>query len=142
MAKYVKQQQQSVLIYNTQKLLFISTKQNLFLTANLCSCGMKRKSMTVISIVVKDNQQSGLLTFFCMDYNVNMKEPELLIKIGVNIRALRTKKNMTQNDLAIECEFEKASMSRIESGKSNPTVKTLFKICRVLDVPIAELFKD
>lgn len=98
--------------------------------------------MIVISIVVKDNKQSGLLTFFCMDYNVNMKEPELLIKIGVNIRALRTKKNMTQNDLAIECEFEKASMSRIESGKSNPTVKTLFKICRVLDVHISELFND
>jgi DNA-binding XRE family transcriptional regulator len=47
---------------------------------------------------------------------------------------------MTQNDLAVECEFEKASMSRIESGKSNPTVRTLLKICRVLDVKIEDLF--
>jgi transcriptional regulator with XRE-family HTH domain len=71
-----------------------------------------------------------------------MKEPDLLIKIGERIKALRMLKRMTQNELAIECEFEKASMSRIESGKSNPTVRTLFKICKALDVHISELFKD
>lgn len=71
-----------------------------------------------------------------------MKEPDLLTKLGEKIRSLRMKKNMTQNDLAIECDFEKASMSRIESGRSNPTVKTLLKISRALDVHIAELFKD
>ncbi len=71
-----------------------------------------------------------------------MKEPDLLVKLGEKIRSLRTKKNMTQNDLAIECDFEKASMSRIESGHSNPTVKTLLKISKALDVHISELFKD
>lgn len=71
-----------------------------------------------------------------------MKEPDLLTKLGEKIRSLRMKKNMTQNDLAIECDFEKASMSRIESGRSNPTVKTLLKISKALDVHIAELFKD
>jgi len=71
-----------------------------------------------------------------------MKEPDLLIRLGGTIRALRIKKNMTQNDLAIECEFEKASMSRIESGKSNPTVRTLYKICKALDVQVVDLFKD
>jgi transcriptional regulator with XRE-family HTH domain len=71
-----------------------------------------------------------------------MNEPDLLIKIGARIKSLRVLKRMTQNDLAIECEFEKASMSRIESGKSNPTVRTLFKICKALDVHISELFKD
>lgn len=71
-----------------------------------------------------------------------MKEPDLLTKLGEKIRSLRMKKNMTQNDLAIECDFEKASMSRIESGRSNPTVKTLLKISKALDVQIAELFKD
>ncbi len=71
-----------------------------------------------------------------------MKEPELLMQMGERIKMLRIKKNMTQNDLAIECEFEKASMSRIESGKSNPTVRTLFKICRALDVHISALFVE
>ena len=54
-----------------------------------------------------------------------MKQPDLLVKIGERIRNIRMKKKMTQNDLAIECEFEKASMSRLESGRSNPTVRTL-----------------
>lgn len=71
-----------------------------------------------------------------------MKEPDLLVKLGEKIRSLRMIKNMTQNDLAIECDFEKASMSRIESGRSNPTVKTLLKISKALDVHISELFKD
>lgn len=69
-----------------------------------------------------------------------MKETELLTSLGARIRAIRSSKNMTQNDLAVECEFEKASMSRIESGKSNPTVRTLLKICRVLEVNIEDLF--
>lgn len=47
---------------------------------------------------------------------------------------------MTQNELAIACEFEKASLSRLESGQTNPTVKTLHRICKVLEVDIAELF--
>lgn len=47
---------------------------------------------------------------------------------------------MTQNDLAIECNFEKATMSRIESGKSNPTVRTLVKISNALHIHLSELF--
>jgi len=70
-----------------------------------------------------------------------MKEPDLLVKLGDRIKELRTKKNMSQNDLAIECNFEKASMSRIESGQANPTVRTLFKICMALDITMVELFK-
>lgn len=71
-----------------------------------------------------------------------MKQPDLLVKIGERIRNIRMKKKMTQNDLAIECEFEKASMSRLESGRSNPTVRTLQKVCNALDINIVELFKE
>ncbi len=71
-----------------------------------------------------------------------MNEYELQIKLGEKIKKLRTKKNMTQNELALECDFEKASMSRIESGRSNPTIRTLYKICGALDVNITELFTD
>jgi transcriptional regulator with XRE-family HTH domain len=71
-----------------------------------------------------------------------MKEPDLLIKMGERIKDIRMKKKMTQNDLAIDCQFEKASMSRLESGRSNPTVRTLQRVCKALDVDIIELFKD
>ena len=74
--------------------------------------------------------------------NNSMKESDLQGKLGERIRMIRVKKNMTQNALAIECDFEKASMSRIESGRANPTIRTLYKICNALNIHITELFKD
>jgi transcriptional regulator with XRE-family HTH domain len=62
--------------------------------------------------------------------------------MGIRIKELRQKKEMTQNELAILCEFEKASMSRIESGKTNVTILTLRKISNALDVNISELFSE
>jgi transcriptional regulator with XRE-family HTH domain len=71
-----------------------------------------------------------------------MHRTDLLGKIGKRIKTIRLAKNMTQNDLAIECEFEKASLSRIESGKTNITIRTLYKICCALDVELVELLAD
>jgi transcriptional regulator with XRE-family HTH domain len=71
-----------------------------------------------------------------------MQESDLQAKLGERIKVIRLEKNMTQNELAIECDFEKASMSRIESGQSNPTIRTIYKICNALDIHITELFKD
>lgn len=70
-----------------------------------------------------------------------MSEVDLLVKLGNRIKAIRKRKGMSQNELALECDFEKASMSRIEAGLTNTTIRTLFKISRALDVPMAELFK-
>jgi len=71
-----------------------------------------------------------------------MGDNKLLIKLGEKIKKIRISKNMTQNELAMECDFEIASLSRIESGHSNPTIRTLFKISKALDIPMEELFKD
>ncbi len=69
-----------------------------------------------------------------------MADKDFLANIGNRIRQHRVRVNMTQNDLAIKCKFEKATMSRIESGKSNPTVRTLVKISNALDIHVSELF--
>jgi transcriptional regulator with XRE-family HTH domain len=71
-----------------------------------------------------------------------MSEPKFLIQLGKRIKELRLKKQMTQNDLAINCNFEKASLSRIEAGKSNVTIRTLYRISLALDVDIQELFNS
>ena len=70
-----------------------------------------------------------------------MIETKFLISLGARIKELRLAKDMTQNDLANQCEFEKASMSRIEAGKTNITILTLYKISKALDVHITEFFK-
>ena len=70
-----------------------------------------------------------------------MTDPNFLASVGSIIKELRLQKGMTQNELAIQCNFEKASMSRIESGKTNITLLTLRKISRALEVEIREFFQ-
>jgi transcriptional regulator with XRE-family HTH domain len=59
--------------------------------------------------------------------------------IGSNIRARRTKQGLTLNVLAERSGVSKAMLSQIESDKVNPTVATVWKIARGLDVDINEL---
>ena len=69
-----------------------------------------------------------------------MNEQQLFIKIGDKIKELRELKNLSQQDLAALCNFEKSNMSRIEAGRTNLTIKTLFKISNALKVPFKDLF--
>ena len=69
-----------------------------------------------------------------------MTEPELLTSLGARIKDLRLKKNISQNDLATHCEIQKASMSRIEAGKTNITMRTLYKIIKALEADIRDFF--
>ena len=69
-----------------------------------------------------------------------MTETEFLVRLGARIKELRLKKNISQKDLAMECNFEKASMSRIESGKTNITILTLYKIINALGADVKEFF--
>jgi transcriptional regulator with XRE-family HTH domain len=71
-----------------------------------------------------------------------MPEKKFLAILGGRIRKLRMKKGLSLSELAYLCEFEKASLSRIELGKTNTTVLTLCKISKALDVHICELFDD
>jgi transcriptional regulator with XRE-family HTH domain len=71
-----------------------------------------------------------------------MTDIKFLAVLGERIKKLRLKKSITQMEPAMLCGFEKESMSRIESGKTNITVPTPRKICKGLDVEITEFFKD
>jgi transcriptional regulator with XRE-family HTH domain len=54
-----------------------------------------------------------------------MGDKKLLLKVGEKIKTVRTGKNKTQNELAMDCGFDKAAISRIESGQSNITMRSL-----------------
>ena len=71
-----------------------------------------------------------------------MDKEDLLRFLGNNIRQIRIDKNITQQQLAADCNFEKSNMSRIEAGGSNLTIYTLFKIAEALDVKLVDLLKD
>ncbi|MAF35995.1 DNA-binding protein [archaeon] len=62
-------------------------------------------------------------------------------KLGENLRKWRTKKNMSQGDLATALNVDRAYISNIENGRMNPTLATLEKIARALDISTSELLK-
>ena len=64
---------------------------------------------------------------------------QLLTEIGNRIRLKREEKNLSQQDLAALCNFEKANMSRLEAGRTNPTISTLFKISQALGIKLTDL---
>jgi len=63
----------------------------------------------------------------------------VLIRIGMNIKDIREEKNISQQDLAAACNFEKSNMSRIEAGRTNLTIGTLLKICEALQVKLVDV---
>ena len=68
-----------------------------------------------------------------------MKIRQLQEKIGNRIKLLRESKGISQQDLAAICNFEKGNLSRIEAGRTNPTISTMYKISQALEVPLSEL---
>jgi len=62
-------------------------------------------------------------------------------KLGDNIRRIRLAKDMTQGDLCRKLGLDRAYMSNIESGKKNPTLSTIERISKALDVSIEKLIK-
>ena len=68
-----------------------------------------------------------------------MEKKIVLARIGFNIRKIREEKNLSQQDLAAACNFEKSNMSRIEAGRTNLTIGTLLKICEALQVKLVDV---
>lgn len=71
----------------------------------------------------------------------SMKKLELLKTVGRKIKEIRESKGLTQVDLVgkIEGEIDTTNISRIESGKTNPTIFTLYRIAIALEVSLKEL---
>ncbi|MBC5840443.1 helix-turn-helix transcriptional regulator [Flavobacterium sp. F-380] len=68
-------------------------------------------------------------------------EESLQIKVGKRIQEIRVEKNISQQDLAARCNFEKSNMSRLEAGRANATLSTLDVVAKALNVNITEFFK-
>jgi transcriptional regulator with XRE-family HTH domain len=62
-------------------------------------------------------------------------------KVGKRIQEIRIEKNISQQDLASKCNFEKSNMSRLENGNANATLSTLEKVCNALEIEYIELFR-
>ena len=70
-----------------------------------------------------------------------MTEKQFLVKLGIRIKQLRTNQDLSQNAFGNEIDMEKSNVSRLESGKVNPRVATLFKVAKALHISLADLLE-
>lgn len=72
-----------------------------------------------------------------------MDKQELLKSVGKRIQDIRVSKGLTQVDLVgkIDGDIDTTNISRIESGRTNPTIYTLYRIAVALETTVDELVK-
>lgn len=68
-------------------------------------------------------------------------DEEGLTLLTQTLKQVRAKKKYTQEDLAYESGLRLSQVARIETVKINPTVGTIFRITRTLDVDVSDLFE-
>lgn len=59
--------------------------------------------------------------------------------LGLRIRALRANLVITQEDLAERCGLFRTYLSRIETGRANPTLTMLYDLADALGVSVTDL---
>jgi transcriptional regulator with XRE-family HTH domain len=62
--------------------------------------------------------------------------------IGEKLKNLRTQKNMSQGDVEKRTGLLRCYISRVENGHVVPSLDTLEKMARALEVPMYRLFTD
>src|SRR6266581_8592486 len=63
-------------------------------------------------------------------------------KIGARIRQLREQRGLSQGDIEQSAGLLRCYISRVENGRTVPSLETLERFAAALDVPLYELFYD
>ena len=63
-------------------------------------------------------------------------------KVGSRIKELRRALGLSQENLALKAEVDRTYLAGVEQGKRNPSIKSLEKILKALEVSFGEFFKD
>jgi transcriptional regulator with XRE-family HTH domain len=58
---------------------------------------------------------------------------------GQALRTLRTARQLSQEQLGLECGFDRTYISLLERGIQSPTLRTMFRICATLNISFAEM---
>lgn len=70
------------------------------------------------------------------------KPYELASIVGKRIRKIRQEEGLSLELFARQCDMNAAYIGHIERGIQNPTLNTLERICKGLNISIEELFKS
>ena len=70
------------------------------------------------------------------------KEGEVAMVIGERLRSLRELKGLSQGEIENRTGLLRCYVSRVENGHTIPSIETLEKLSRALEVPLYQLFYD
>jgi transcriptional regulator with XRE-family HTH domain len=68
-----------------------------------------------------------------------MKKNRNLVFLGQNIRQKREANDLTQEALAELCDLDSTYISGIERGVRNPSVMSLIRLAKGLDITVSQL---
>jgi transcriptional regulator with XRE-family HTH domain len=60
---------------------------------------------------------------------------------GTVIRQLRLDEGLTQEQLGLEAELRRTFVSVLELGQQQPTITTIFKLSKALNVPASKIIE-
>lgn len=61
---------------------------------------------------------------------------------GSALREMRNQRALSQEALAFEAELARNYISQLELGSKSPSLRTIFKLCTVLEVSPAAMIED
>ena len=61
--------------------------------------------------------------------------------VGINIRRIRTERELSQEEVAYRVGIDVSYLGQIERGRRNPTIGVLGRIADALSVPLVGLLK-
>lgn len=74
---------------------------------------------------------------------LDKKKIEQLFKAtGIAIKKLREKKGLSVNLFSFESDLQKSLISRLENGKNEPKLLSLWKIAEAFDMKLSDLIKE
>ena len=69
-------------------------------------------------------------------------ETTINLTFGKIVATLRKERSISQEELAFRCSVHRTYIGALERGEKSPTLNTIEKIAKGLNIPISELFKN
>lgn len=60
-------------------------------------------------------------------------------RMAMNLKRVRTKRQMSQAELAAKAKISRGYLIRLENARQDPTLGTLERLAKALGVPVTEL---
>lgn len=76
-----------------------------------------------------------------MRNKLSLEEKLFIRDFGMNLRALREERNLSQTKLEAIAGLSKNQVWRIENGEVNTTISNLKLLAKALDIHISQLFE-